>query len=956
MINNFLRKLHPYGGLHDSGSSSGGGGGGSSSSSTVSDREFNDAIAQDTANRNQTNYGSNYYSGGSSSQQADTAAAQARYEAQKAAEAQAAAKAAAEAKAAEEARIAAAAKAAEEARIAEEQRLAEEAFQAEFDAAIKQEQALEAAYGLDAFNITSSGIGDIAFEYIDPFTDTVQTLSSVDDFEGMLQTSIADENERQFQALMDQQAAAEAAAQAKAAEEAAASKAAAQAEREKAEAGLKDGTADPLAFLDAFNKAQVADLDETLDTIAAKEAPTYATENLTTTTGDIVQAAVPDFDAILGTTPPTYTNELGETYTTADIEALGTRSDQGEYLIGNVANRVELDDGSTGYLIGTGNNRVETDSGSGYSMGRVDDAAKGLTAEQSDYITPSPVPAAVDDYIGNPMDDIREFYDETITDPYELETSNPDLYTIGWEGAPRLSPTQLLDNAIASGEGITDYTFGDVETTDKFFDAYTRQNYNIPYNDAVMSQYGSGAEGYNNFVGAVEKAKENGTSWLGGDPDITIYQGKGPEDPNNGKIIAEDPVSFNGFAAAIGQALGNFVIGQIGGGIAGSLVSGLFGGFKAPLYSAFGTRAALQGYQPIQAAGYVDEFGEAYTVSSFFGRQEMAKVSEIEPQKFFESSGGSESATAAGEIVTAVNSGRAKGWRDYYNGSMSIEDIVTGAIIGNIISGADSFKGDLIKAAKEVIVDGQDPMVAVVRALGDDVTAALPEGYDKLTESAARMMVGENAIEVLGEIYGPEVGIEGPAGIAAVKGAVALDTGKSPEEALGISAYHYFKNGGTLPDFEIPSFLEGTDMDWGSIDLSFIEDGATAVVDFVKNLFPDDFSADFSFDIPDIPVGEWLADVGNTVTDVYGWMKDQMPEINVPNVDLAVDMPDLGIDLPDIDMDWDWLDWLQSDGAGGATQVASFDYVDPFAGTKRGVSNIDPVKYSQILLENARKV
>lgn len=820
--------------------------------------------------------------------------------------------------------------------------LTDSIFENDFNNAIAAEQALEDAYALDAFNITGTKEGGIKFDYIDPFTGEVASADSAGYAENMLKESIAEQtsqfvdqaqadveqqlNQQRYDEMLLQRAiAAEEEALAK--EQQAAQKAADEAtrlqqQRALAEESLGQGTLDPLGFLNVFNDSLIADINAPITTIPALPQGTYQ-------------------------------NAFGQQFTQSDIDALGIRDTEGNYLVGNVANRVETADGGTGYLIGTGNNAIVSgedwifpnqgkstlDPSKGYNLGRVSDVAQGLISKATEYQTPSMIPVAEDRSIPT----IQDALDATIAnlqDPNANWYEDPNEATTGWQGAPYKTASQLLTDAIESGEPILDSTFGSIQTTDEFFDRYSRQNLGVPYTEAAMSQYGIGPEGYNNFIGAVEAAKAQGTSFLGNDPDVIIYDTGNLRDPNNGKVLAEDPISFQGFAASIAQAVGNFVIGQIGGQVAGSFVSGLAGGFKAPLYAAYGTRSALQALQPITVAAYVDEFGESYVKSSFFGQDSLVKSSEIKPQEYFESSQGSSDLQSASNIVEAVNTGRAKGWQGYYNGNMSIQDIVTGAVVGNVIGAAEGIKGEFLGLLEKVVVEGMDPITAVVSQFGDNLTANLPEGYDKLTESAARIMVGESPIGVLGEIYGPEVGVEGPLGIAAIKGAVALDTGKSPEVALGIATYHFFKNGGELSDFKVPSFLEGSEVNWPELDLSFItdiKDGITdsvsSVIDFVKSVVPEFSGVDFSgLEIPEMGVGEFFDSVGSTVADITDWISSQMPEI--PSVDVAVDVPEIDIDLPEIDFDLPefdlGLDLALAGAAGGGTGVLP-------ASRKRGV-------------------
>jgi hypothetical protein len=739
---------------------------------------------------------------------------------------------------------------------------------------------------------------------------------------------------------------------------------------------LATGNISSVDFLDAFNNAAQAELDDQVEEIQVTDVSTKSPSDLFDTTQD-----------------KTYVNELGQTVTQADIDALGTRDDQGNYTIGNVANRVELDDGSTGYVVGTGNNRVD----GGYNIGDTNYVAEGLLREAPTTEVAQIFPDA--GLVEKPtysLEDIQTDVDALVSKAtFETDYTDPNDYTNFDEAffAGKKTPTQILDDAIGSGVGITEDIFTDAGYTitdqDKFVDAYTKQNYGIGYDERIQSKYGTGVEGFNNFIGATEAAIDQGSSIFGNAPILKVA--------NDGTILAEDPASFAGLMAGIAQGLSNFVFGQVGGGMIGNFVYGMTGGFEAPLYSAMIGRATIQGMQPVTAGAFVDENGEKYVVSSFFGKETIMTAEEAARLN----KGGFESSMSDADIKNLQalkDASETPEWKQVYNDTANPLNAALNTVMGGILNGDTTLAGKALAAIKEYAVDGVDPITAVVRHFGDEVTKYLPEGYDTLTESAARIMVGENPIDVLGEKYGAEVGLEGPAGIAAIKGAVALDQGKSPQEALATSAYHYFKNGGELPSFEIPSFLEGSDVDinWPDVDLGFIEDGIKAAGEFVMGLFPEDFEGlDMSWlDEVGDTLSDWGDAIGSTVDDVYNWLKENMPKIDVdlPEIDVDlpdVDLPEIDVDLPDVDLpeidvdlpDVDLPDVSLPEGpdvslpegpdlpeislpsvdlelpSGGASSnyYASFDYVDPFK-EKLGISEIDPVKYSQILLQNARKV
>lgn len=179
MLTRLQRMLTPVGGYLGGGGSSGGGGGGGGGS-TVSDREFEGAIAQDTANRQSggggVSYGNSGYVGsGGSSADVGGQPAPAVFTAN-----DGSIHTTTTARDARNAEIAAQAK-------------AQAAFDADFASAQAAEKALEDAYGLDAFNITGDVAGGIQYSFVDPYTGETKTVDSTDQFEGLLTSSIADQ-------------------------------------------------------------------------------------------------------------------------------------------------------------------------------------------------------------------------------------------------------------------------------------------------------------------------------------------------------------------------------------------------------------------------------------------------------------------------------------------------------------------------------------------------------------------------------------------------------------------------------------------------------------------------------------------------------------------------------------------------------------------------------------------
>jgi hypothetical protein len=778
-----------------------------------------------------------------------------------------------------------AAKDAEAAKAAEE---AEAAFEAEFQAAQDEFANLEADYQakLDSANAENDTLEAEFAEAEAQFADLEA------DYQAKLDSAVSEQDalEQEFEAAQEQFANLEADYQQQ----------------------LATSDAELEAALRAEQRARTADDFQRLTTNLQDMSQSYQEPSRAQDTlqSSIVSSIFPN---LLGPVinSPTYTNALGQQYTQADIDALGTQTATGT-LIGNVANRVVNPDGTTGYLIGTGNNQMDNGM---YNLSDTNYAAEGLAAQQRQaeagsvgmFDVPSPKPDVLRNDPYNsivPVEErIADWYDKTFE---ALDSKNPESY-VEYDNYVQPSATQAMDVAIESGQGITDltlenYTIGDM---DSFLGAYSEKNLGVDFAENSQGIYGTGPEGFNNFLGAAEKAKENGSSWFTGEPDLAIAP--------NGTVVAEDPVSFGNIIRQIMGGLANQVMGGIAGNLVGSLVYSLAGGFKAPLYSALFTKSAVQGLSPLETKTFVDENGKEYVETNFFGNKTFQSIDEIvaaqaERDKRYDAGDSASDSGYTGGLDAPIKNLDAAvkanpSWRDAYNSVSGID--ITGAIVGAAGNlNLTPLAGSTLEAAT-YLVQGENPITAVVKAFGDDLTANLPDGYSQITESAALMMAGVSPVEALAEVYGTELLGDSPAAAGAIKGAVALDQGKSPEEALGIAAYHYFKNGGTLPDFEAPSFLQGAEIDLPSIDLSFIEDGARAAWEFAKELMPDiDLDIAWDGDVPSLPnfpdfdMSGLVDALKGTARDVRDWVASiqgpSIPEVDLPSVD---------IDLPDIDLD-----------------------------------------------------
>ena len=633
----------------------------------------------------------------------------------------------------------------------------------------------------------------------------------------------------------------------------------------------------------------------------------------------------------------TFVNELGQTYTMEDVEELGTRSG-GMLTIGNTANRVATEDGGTGYVIGSGNNDQFNLSGDGvgYNLDRTADVAKGMLAPANTYETSTPQPVAEDRREMVPLEEKLGLWTEDILP--EIKSTNPDEFVSF--PTPYKAPSTIMDEAIESGVGITEGLFNNdiysIDDTEKFLDSYAMSRFGYTITDEAQAKYGTGIEGFNNLVGAGEAAKAKARTLFTKEPELAITP--------DGTVVATDSGSFQNVILQIGAAFGNNVISQIAGGFVGDMVFGAVGGLEAPLYSAYTTRGIVSGMRPIENQVYIDENGEQWIEQVAFGTRTFMTVDEAlekaDTYKYKEELSniqfgtmGNGSVTTSDDSTTVaapnpadfkdgVNSPaynvalflyenrntpepESPSWRDYYDSGLATNFVANAVMAGVLNSDLNSTATKAIRAATAVS-KGADPLSTVVDVYGSDLAEVLPPELQKPTQLGARVLLGDSLVNAAADIYGQEVVGDSPAAISALKGAVAYDQGKDPAEVAGIMAYHYIKNGGELPEFEFPEFLKSSgDFDWEGInipdiDLGFIEDGAKAAWDFVKELVPDMNLPDLSWDGEEFKLPEFegidLSGLGDalkgTIQDVMDWVNNlEFPDIPNPFEDVEIPNP-----------------------------------------------------------------
>lgn len=400
----------------------------------------------------------------------------------------------------------------------------------------------------------------------------------------------------------------------------------------------------------------------------------------------------------------------------------------------------------------------------------------------------------------------------------------------------------------------------------------------------------------------------------------------------NEDVYAKDNLSAAGFFGKLGQSLGNFVMSTLGGLFTGDVIFGQTGSIPGAVTGANTARSALSGMRPIKIDTYVDAQGNQYVKSDIFGKEDFKTVEEVEANaqaareraEIWQSESDSTDvanalrqglniATSAGNpdsisLTSNPVSGaspdaprRKASWRDYYDTGLDVRSLAGQAITGSI-SGSD------LKSLEfgTKIAMGEDVVKAAFDTFGESVRDILPAGYEQPTEAAVRIGLGENRVAVLGDIYGADFNLDSPLGKAGLKGAEVFDMTGNADKALQDSVYTYFKEGGKLPDFEVPDFLP-------EVDLNFDFDKFKGMGMSIRNMF--DFGVDvagFGLDWPTLS-GEGLSfgelpELGFDVKkiDFGGTKLTDIDGLNLGNLD------DFGLsieDLPEMNIDFD-LDLL----------------------------------------------
>lgn len=289
----------------------------------------------------------------------------------------------------------------------------------------------------------------------------------------------------------------------------------------------------------------------------------------------------------------------------------------------------------------------------------------------------------------------------------------------------------------------------------------------------------------------------------------------------------------------------------------------------------------------------------------------------------------------------AGSASRGRSWRDYYSGGFKFDPVDFATQMFS--SGLTQMDQKSLQFAGRV-AGGENIVSAASTVFGDAVREVLPEGYEKPTEAAIRIGLGENRVAVFGDVYGDDFNLDTPMGKAGLKGAEVYDMTGDGDKALSDAVYTYFKEGGKLPSMEgkLPTLAGFEVPDW-------LPDGINLNVgnfDWWKN-------AGFTFkDIADIP------DINLPDIDFGGMKLGEIEGLSLDNLgDFGLDIGD----LPSMNIDFSFelkqrkrkqLESLEDD-EDFVSLGEDEDLLDPTRSLARELLGMEQTKSVQQAQENA---
>lgn len=428
------------------------------------------------------------------------------------------------------------------------------------------------------------------------------------------------------------------------------------------------------------------------------------------------------------------------------------------------------------------------------------------------------------------------------------------------------------------------------------------------------------------------------------------------------------------------------ILGAMGGELTGTIGYDVTGNPMLAGQAATGVSSVVEGLlgrskiaDTVQLAdgtiGYVTNVGgkQGFTTRDAVTQRNIALAQEMQNQPEDDAGRAVTESIGQGLAIAGTSGTRKPSWRDYYSGGFKFDptEFATQMLTGTLTQ--SNLKSVQLAGR---IAGGEDIGSAAFGVYGDELKEILPEGYETATQAAVRIGLGENRVDVLGDVYGADLNLDNPLGKSGIETLAEYDKTGDTQKALAKGVYTYVKEDGKLPSLDdlLPSLGSFNTPD----NIKAIEDGIKAGASWV-----DDTVNDFLKGLPDRPataeeiksVEDFLRSTGSSIEDVVraggskaeDFVRNLMPKVggSFEVVDGQFDFS--GLDLPDADFGWleDLLKGISiSAGFGEAGKIQEDeeqfvsleedqDLLDPTRSLARELLGMEQTKSVQQAQENA---
>ena len=495
-------------------------------------------------------------------------------------------------------------------------------------------------------------------------------------------------------------------------------------------------------------------------------------------------------------------------------------------------------------------------------------------------------------------------------------------------------------------------------------DQYDPEDFKDLWTDKTLDVYQDNSFGFQELVKDKETLEQAVTGAWAGEAIDTLTFGLTDFTPkvqmmDNGVLGINDPLSFKGIAYNTLDYLVNSVGSFMAGGVVGDILFGATGEIPTAVIGAKGTEQIVKFLEPLDNQVFLGADGKTYLSTSYFGGEANMVALEdafnnVETAKtnadtlIASDSGSGDSFNMQESLATGISGARdasvsGTNWRDYYKLDLNAKDAI-GATLGD----AFAVSPEVYKAAElaSKIDSGMDITDAAIQTYGDKIVDFLPDGYDQVTEAAIRIGAGEDRVNVLGDVYGQDLGLDNPLGKASVESLNTYDQTGDTNKALVDGFVTYVKEGGALPEFEVPDYIANEldfnvpDIDFGGLSFGDLPDfNLPDALDLGINIGSIDFSGvsvpDLNIDLGELP--QLAGDIDLPSLDWSG-VDVTLPEVNLP------ELADAGVDLGE-------LDWSGTNiGNLGNIDLGNLDFGD-LEGLAKGTTTIASVGVDKELFQ-----